>query len=145
MSVHNGESYTNEAINSILGQTLTDWEFLIVNDGSTDGTKTILKQYASDDSRIKILTNPKNIGLTKSLNLAIRQAKAEFIARQDADDISAPSRLEKQLIYMKTHPTIAVLGCLDSSFNEDGIIQTATDNKLSPAQIKQYLRRGNLF
>ena len=145
MSVHNGEPYTSEAINSILGQTLTDWEFLIVDDASTDGTLTILKDYASSDSRIKILTNTNNIGLTKSLNLAILQARVEFIARQDADDISAPNRLKKQFNYMQTHPNIAVLGCLDSSFNEYGIIQTATDNKLSPAQIKQYLRRGNLF
>ena len=79
MSVYNGEAHIHEAIGSILGQTMTDWEFLIVDDGSTDDTATILKHYASNDSRFKILKNTNNIGLTKSLNRGIKLARGKNI------------------------------------------------------------------
>lgn len=93
MSVYNGEKYLDQSIKSILNQTFKDYEFIIIDDGSTDYTSKILSSYK--DERIKIVKNEKNIGLTKSLNLGIRLAKGEYIARQDADDISDPSRLEK--------------------------------------------------
>jgi len=108
MSVYNGERYLREAIESILKQTFKDFEFLIINDGSTDSTVEILKSYK--DPRIKIVNNKKNIGLTKSLNKGLRLARGEYIARQDADDISLPRRLEKQAEFLGTNSRTAVVG-----------------------------------
>ena len=109
MSVYNGEKYLNEAIDSILRQTFKDFEFLIVNDGSTDKTGEILKSY--NDPRIKIIDNEKNIGLTRSLNIGLRIAKGEYIARQDADDISMPERLEKELSIIENNSEIIMVAC----------------------------------
>jgi len=95
MSVYNGERYLKEAVESILSQSFQDFEFIIVNDGSTDGSKSILQFFARKDPRIRII-DQQNIGLTKSLNKAISFSRGEFIARQDVDDISFPERLAKQ-------------------------------------------------
>lgn len=145
MSVYNGESHVSKAVESIIGQTLTDWEFLIVDDASTDRTATILRDYASNDNRIKILTNAGNAGLTKSLNIAIGQAGAEFLARQDADDVSAPSRLERQLNYMEQHPEVAVVGCLGEVFNEEGVICLSRDRGFSKTGLKRKLKKHNVL
>ncbi|WP_378950578.1 glycosyltransferase [Pelosinus sp. sgz500959] len=108
MSVYNGETYLRETIESILGQTFTDFEFLIVDDGSTDKSLEIIQSY--HDPRIILLKNEHNMGLIKSLNRGLDVARGEFIARMDADDISKPERLAKQLTYLQEHPDIAVCG-----------------------------------
>jgi hypothetical protein len=108
MSVYNAERYLHEAMDSILNQTFKDYEFVIVNDGSTDGTLGILQGYR--DPRIRIINNPQNIGLTQSLNEALKSARGEYIARQDADDISLPDRLARQLRFMQTHPEVGGAG-----------------------------------
>jgi len=120
MSVYNGESYLREAMESILNQTFADFEFIIVNDASTDTSLKIIQSY--DDERIKVINNEKNIGLTKSLNIAIEQAQGEFIARQDADDISLPNRFEEQLRYFEQHPEVALLGTSIYIIDENGKI-----------------------
>ena len=120
MSVYNGEKYLREAIESILNQTFTDFEFLIVNDGSTDGSLEIIQSY--QDERIRVINNEQNIGLTKSLNKAIKQARGEYIARQDADDISLPNRFEEQIKYFEKHPETAILGTSKYVIDEDGKI-----------------------
>jgi glycosyltransferase involved in cell wall biosynthesis len=97
MSVYNGEKFVSTAIESILDQSFKDFEFIIVDDGSTDSTPEVLSKYAQKDSRIRFIKNDMNIGLTKSLNKAIDSALGDFIARQDADDISLSNRLERQL------------------------------------------------
>jgi len=96
MGVYNGSRYLSPAIESILNQSFGNFEFIIVNDGSTDETADILDSFSRQDARIKIITNSQNIGLTKSLNIAIEHARGRFIARQDADDMSLRDRLEKQ-------------------------------------------------
>jgi len=141
MSVYNGEKYLKEAIESILNQTFRDFEFIIVDDGSTDKTPEILNEYAKKDKRIKIITNPKNIGLTKSLNKALKIAKGEFIARIDADDISLPERLEKQVEFMKKNPEVGLLGTAYYEINQEGKIIgkkifPLTDNELRKILIK---------
>lgn len=108
MSVYNGEKYLREAINSILNQTFKDFEFLIIDDGSTDSSRDIISSYG--DPRIRLLGNEKNMGLTRSLNKGLTLAKGEYIARMDADDMSTYDRLEKQVAYMDTHPEKALLG-----------------------------------
>ncbi|MFT5295396.1 MAG: glycosyltransferase involved in cell wall biosynthesis [Colwellia sp.] len=97
MSVYNGEQFLREAIDSILNQTFNDFEFIITDDYSQDNTFAILEEYSKSDSRIIIVKNEQNQGLTKSLNHMIDLAQGEFIARMDADDISSLSRLEKQV------------------------------------------------
>ena len=95
MSVYNGENYVAGAI-SILTQTYSNFEFVIIDDGSYDNTNKIINFYRDRDKEIKFLKQ-KNIGLTKSLNKAIQLSNGQYIARQDADDLSTPNRLEKQL------------------------------------------------
>ncbi len=101
MSVYNGEKYLRESIDSILNQTFTDFEFLITDDGSTDSSRDIIESY--NDSRIVLYNNEENMGLTKSLNIGIHRARGEYIARQDADDVSHPDRLKMQYEYMETN------------------------------------------
>jgi len=97
MSVFNGENTLEESIESILNQTYSNFEFLIVDDLSDDKTYQILENYKNKDSRIRVFKNKENIGLTKSLNILLKQSKGFYIARQDADDISAEDRFYKQL------------------------------------------------
>ena len=107
MAVYNGEKYLREAIDSILNQTFKDFEFIIVNDGSTDRTREILESFI--DPRI-VLIHQEHMGLTKSLNRGIALAKGKYIARQDADDISMAERLEKQFNFLESHENVALLG-----------------------------------
>lgn len=120
MSVYNGEKYLCEAIDSILNQTFKDFEFLIINDGSTDGTAEILQSYR--DPRIKIIINEKNMGLTKSLNIGLKIANGEYIARMDADDISLPKRLEKEVAFLDQNKKIGLVGAYYVMIKENGRI-----------------------
>ncbi|SMN02237.1 Putative N-acetylgalactosaminyl-diphosphoundecaprenol glucuronosyltransferase [uncultured Candidatus Thioglobus sp.] len=106
MPVYNGEKYLKEAINSILNQTFTDFEFIIINDGSTDNTGNIILSY--DDERIIYIKNQENLKISKTLNKGIELAKGEYIARMDADDICFPKRLEKQISFMQKNPKVDV-------------------------------------
>lgn len=120
MSVYNGEKYLIEAIDSILSQTYTDFEFLIIDDGSTDRTSEILFSY--DDPRIRIVTNKENIGLTKSLNKGLALARGEYIARMDADDISHPERFKKQIIFLDNDPYCGIVGTSIKTIDFEGKI-----------------------
>jgi len=117
MSVYNSESFLREAVDSILSQTFKDFEFVIINDGSTDGTRAILESYK--DSRI-VLVHQGNMGLTRSLNKGISMARGKYIARQDADDISMPNRLQTQFEYMETNVNIGLVGSYYFIIDENG-------------------------
>lgn len=110
LPVYNGEHYLAEAIESILAQTFTDFEFIIVDDGSTDGTAGILERYAGRDGRIHVLRNSVNCGFAPTLNRGIECARGEFIARQDADDVSVPGRLAPQVDFLRRHPDHVLVG-----------------------------------
>jgi glycosyltransferase involved in cell wall biosynthesis len=111
MPVYNGEKYLCPAIESILGQTFTDFDFLIVDDGSTDQTPGILDSY--DDRRIRVISQD-NQGLGVALNRGIRASLAKYIARMDADDIAATGRLKKQVEYLDQNPEYVIVGgCLE--------------------------------
>ena len=101
MSVFNNSKTLDRCINSIINQDYVDFQFLIMDDCSTDSSLSILKNYENKDSRIKVYKNKKNIGLTKSLNILISQSEGEYIARQDADDYSSKNRLTIQLDFLK--------------------------------------------
>ncbi len=100
MSAYNSQNSIKDSIKSVLGQTYGNFEFLILDDGSSDDTEKIIKDYANKDKRIKFFKNNKNLGLTKSLNILIGTSKGNIIARQDADDISKKERFEHQIKYI---------------------------------------------
>lgn len=104
MSAYNSEKYIAEAIESILNQTFKDFEFIIINDGSTDKTPKIIEKYAKSDKRIKFIDNEKNAGIVAALNQGLNFCRGEYIARMDSDDISLPTRFAKQVKYMDQHP-----------------------------------------
>ena len=141
MSIYNGEKYLNEAIDSILRQTFKDFEFLIINDGSADKTGEILKSY--NDPRIKIINNDKNIGLTKSLNKGLKIAKGEYIARQDADDISMPERLKEEVAFLEINKDYAVVGTFVKILNENTRITRCWDRPTNDIEIRELLRKDN--
>jgi glycosyltransferase involved in cell wall biosynthesis len=120
MSVYNGEKYLREAVESILTQTFDDFEFLIVDDCSTDASPGILNDYQQRDKRIKVIKNGRNIGLTRSLNKAIKQSSGDYIARLDADDISLPQRLEKQYLFLTRNPLYSIVGTRTCLIDSDG-------------------------
>ena len=118
MPVYNGEKYLKEAIDSVLSQTFTDYEFIIIDDCSTDGTSELIKTYK--DSRIRCIRNETNLGVALSLNRGLDEARGEYIARMDADDISLPDRFAKQIAIMDGDRDIAVCGCDIIEFTDDG-------------------------
>ena len=119
MSVYNDERYLRKAVESILNQTFNDFEFIIIDDGSTDGTSGILQRYAQIDKRIHV-HRQRNLGLISSLNEGCKLTRGKYIARMDADDISLPDRLAKQVHHMETYPEIGVLGTWAEYIDENG-------------------------
>lgn len=108
MPVYNGETFLREAIQSIVNQSYPDWELIIINDGSIDGSENIILSFT--DERIKYYKNDKNLGLIDTLNLGIGYCNGKYVARMDADDISNPNRLSIQLAYMEKHQDYAMCG-----------------------------------
>ena len=108
MAVHDGEPYLRTAIESLLAQTYRDFELIVIDDGSTDGSASIVRACA--DPRIRLLSNDRNIGLAPSLNRGLAEARGEFIARLDADDVAMPDRLARQVAFMDANPKVALLG-----------------------------------
>lgn len=111
MSVYNGETYLHEAIDSVINQTFSDWELIVINDCSTDSTEKILREYEEKDGRIRVFTNEINLRLPKSLNKALSYAEGRYTARMDADDICLPTRLEQQFAFMEANPDVALSSC----------------------------------
>lgn len=118
MSVYNGMPYLMEAVRSILNQSFKGFEFIVVDDASTDNSLRFL--HSLKDKRLKILRNKKNLGLAASLNKALKVARGEYIARMDADDLSYPKRLEKQIKFMIKNPSIDLCGTWVDLINENG-------------------------
>ena len=137
MPVYNCELYIREAIDSILNQTLTDFEFLIIDDASTDKTVEVIKTY--NEGRIKLVVKPSNTGYTNSLNYGLQVAKGEYIARMDGDDISFSERFAKQVAFLDANPDVVLCGSWFS------IIDSGTVKKLpeNNEAIKLALLRGN--
>ena len=128
MSVYNDLPYLQDAVESILNQTFTNFEFLIFDDASTDGSSVILQQYASQDSRIKLIANEANRGLGFNLAQGVAIAQSPWIARMDADDIALPNRLELQLNYVQANPDISILGGCAIDIDREG--QFISDRKV---------------
>jgi glycosyltransferase involved in cell wall biosynthesis len=118
MPVYNGEKHLREAIEGVLRQSMTDFELIVVDDGSTDATPTILSSYG--DSRIAVSRHEPNQGIAVALNRGLALAQAEFIARQDADDVSLPFRFERQIRFLETHRDTGLVGAACARIDEDG-------------------------
>ena len=122
MSVFNGEVHLASAIDSILSQTFADFEFIIVNDGSSDGTADILARYAMADRRLKIIEQA-NTGLTKALRNGVALASAPLVARMDADDLSTPDRFARQVELLDARPDCVAATCHIEHFRDDGSVK----------------------
>ncbi len=134
MPVYNGEKYLREAIESVLNQTFTNFEFIIVNDGSKDKTEEIIQSYA--DERIVYINNGGNLGLSKSFNKAILVARGEYIARMDADDVSVPKRFERQRAFLQRHPHVDIVGSSLEFIDESGKHLGRYDKQVDHLDIK---------
>jgi len=145
LPAYNAQAFVAKAIESILGQTFTDFEFLIFDDGSTDKTLDIIKGFAKKDDRIRIISRP-NKGLVATLNEGLGLARGEFIARQDADDISLPERFESEIQYLEAHPNVGLVGSNYISINESGTKDVFVTNVFThPEDLKMCLVLCNQF
>lgn len=119
MSVYNGLPEVEEAVRSILAQTFVDFEFLVLDDGSTDGSGAVLDRYAAADPRVRVI-HQENRGLSPSLRRGVEEARGALLARQDADDVSEPERLARQVAFLTAHPEIVLLGTGATVLDEHG-------------------------
>lgn len=134
LPVKNGQDFLVEALDSMLVQSYTNWEMIVINDGSSDTTGKILRQYKKTCPKLKIITNKESIGISKALNLGITKSKGQFLARMDADDISYPSRIAKQVRYLLDNHRVVAVGTQCDVINERGDV---TGMKLFPTSHKE--------
>ena len=142
MNVYNGEAFLPVCVESILGQTFSDFEFIIVNDGSTDATGEILTRYARRDPRILIILQ-ENRGIVESANRGIGVARSNYIARMGADDVALPGRFLAQLEFMKRHPQVGVVGGATELINAQGKRIGTLRPPVEDATIRTLLLRSN--
>jgi glycosyltransferase involved in cell wall biosynthesis len=136
LSIYNGEKFLKEAVDSILSQTFSAFEFIIINDGSTDSTDEIISQYT--DSRIVYINNPTNRGLTNSLNIGLSRSRGKYIVRMDGDDIALPNRLQVQFDYMETHPETGICGSSTNLFYENKTKKQRVDFAADDLKIRAF-------
>ena len=132
MPVYNGEKYLAEAIESILAQTFADFEFIIVDDGSQDASAQIIRSYEKADSRITFLQHERNLGQAQAQNTGIAAADGEYIALMDCDDVSLPTRFEKQVRFLEANPKIGAVGVQSKLVNQD--MTTEISTRIVPLQ-----------
>lgn len=141
MPVYNGGEYLSDAIFSILEQTFSEFEFIIINDGSRDDSKITIERFAEADSRIRFV-NRENRGLVTTLNEAIDLSRGEFIARMDADDIALPQRFEKQLSFLNSNPDVDILGGQARLIDENNIEVGVVRKPVSRSILLSYSKFG---
>ena len=141
LPVYNAEAYVREAVQSILAQTFTDFECIIINDGSTDGSGAILRELAMRDARIVLVERP-NGGLVSALNKGLEIARADLIARMDADDVSMPERFALQHARMIQEPELAVLGSFVRSMDKVGNITELEQYPLTLQETARHVERS---
>lgn len=138
MPVYNAEAFVAEAINSVLNQTCTAFEFIIINDGSADGSAGIITSF--HDDRIRVVNNERNLGLIATLNKGIQLANGKYIARMDADDVCLPDRLRKQVEFLEQHSDVAVVASLVDFINTDGEVTGNWSTDQSAVTIEEIAR-----
>ncbi|MGV8141087.1 MAG: glycosyltransferase family 2 protein [Candidatus Woesearchaeota archaeon] len=143
MSVYNGETYLFETMESLLNQSFNDFELITVNDGSTDNTLQILKQFKKRDKRVVIVNNKKNIGFTKSLNKGLKIARGKYVARMDADDLCMPERFKIQYDFLEQHKSIFMVGTYAINIDEHGKKLSLFKPPIAHEEIKKTLSEKN--
>jgi glycosyltransferase involved in cell wall biosynthesis len=136
MSVHNGKPYLGDSIESVLRQSFGDFEFLIIDDASSDGSADILREFAGREARIRVHTNAANIGLTRSLNIGLELAQGAYIARQDADDVSLPTRLEVQKDILDANANVVLVsGRVETIDSQGNITVKLRPSRPAPSEV----------
>jgi glycosyltransferase involved in cell wall biosynthesis len=143
-AVRDGERWLKQAIDSVLGQTFADFEFIIVDDGSTDRTPDLLHVYAQHDARVRVLRQGRE-GLTPALNRGLAEARGDLVARLDADDVALPERFARQVEYLDQHPSILLLGSWADLIDADGKITGRLRPESNPHLLSKILMRTNPF
>jgi glycosyltransferase involved in cell wall biosynthesis len=143
LSVYNAERYVGACVQSVLGQTLGDFEFIIIDDGSTDGSRAILQRFAAQDSRIRLISR-ENRGIVASANEELSLARGEFIARIDADDLALPNRFERQIQFLHDNPEVVCCGSRVILIDPDGRPLTDMPKQLAHDEIVQALFSGGI-
>jgi glycosyltransferase involved in cell wall biosynthesis len=141
MPVYNSRRFLGQSVGSILDQTFRDFEFIIIDDGSSDRSLAILERYARRDRRIRLVSRA-NTGYSRALNQALSMARGEFLARMDSDDVARPRRFERQLEYLRGHPECAAVGCRVLEIDPWGVPLKTTSNELDHDPIVEQLLKG---
>lgn len=142
-SAHNEQEHLEAAISSVLRQTLRDWEWVIVDDGSTDGTWEILARWAEREGRIRLLRNERREGLSRSLNKAISASSGPYLARMDADDLCRPDRLRRQWGFLEKNPSVGVVGSFNHVLDPEGKVLETWRFQHTPEEIHYTLQFQN--
>lgn len=145
MPAYNAEKYIAAAIESILKQTFSDFELIIINDGSTDQTPEIIEEYSQKDSRVIVLKNEKNLGICSALNRGLENARGIYLARMDADDWSYPERLKLQLDFLQDHPEVVIVGGMIEVCDQDLRVLNRRSYPLTDEEIRKKILRLNPF
>ncbi|HJV34457.1 glycosyltransferase family 2 protein [Geomonas sp.] len=143
MPVYNGEKYLSQAIDSVLSQTMQDFELLVIDDGSRDRSIEIISGY--HDPRLRLLVNGENLGLVKTRNKAISESVGEFVAFLDCDDIALPERLQKQRSFLEEHPDFGMVGSWIEIMDGEGVCREVMRYPAAPEEIPALLIFGNYF
>jgi glycosyltransferase involved in cell wall biosynthesis len=143
ITAYNAEKFIQEAIDSIINQTYSNWELILINDFSSDRTGAFFTEIKKQDSRVKIITNSENLGRAKSRNRGLELAKGEYIAILDADDVSLTDRLEKQVTFLEKNTSIFLVGTGATKINEDGKVIGYHNPICSDIEVKKTLSMRN--
>ncbi len=143
MPVYNASKYLPEAIEGILNQSFSDFEFIIIDDGSSDDSPKIIRKYVKRDKRIKVLTNKENRGSVKCRNMGLKLARGKYVAVEDADDVSLPNRLEVQVQYLEDNPQVVLLGTSYHIIDETGEILTTVEVPTKDKVLRRILLKNN--
>ena len=145
MPVYNGQRYVDEAIASVVGQGFADFEFVIIDDGSTDGTPAILETWAARDPRIVVHRSPRNEGISSALNRGLAVARGQYIGRQDADDLCLPGRLERQVAVLDAQPNVEIVSAGYEMIEPDGRFRYAVKRYEAPEVVEYLLNFSNFI
>src|SRR5262249_18828515 len=142
LPVYNSETYLAAAVESILAQTFRDFELIAVEGGSTDRSLAILDQFAATDPRVAVIRHG-TASLVRQLNRGLAAARGEYFARMDADDVSRPDRLQRQVDFLRRNPSIAVVGAAVTLIDERGSAVREIDYPQSPTEVAAFLDIGS--
>jgi glycosyltransferase involved in cell wall biosynthesis len=140
--VYNTAAYVRQAVASILAQTFQDFEYILVNDASTDESGQILEEFAAQDSRIRLLVNPTNLNASGAMNRGLAAARGEFVAVLDADDLAHPERLARQVAYLDAHPEVGVVGAGVTKIDAEGKASQVWEYPTDPLIARWHLLYG---